>query len=367
MNVLLFSRGLGMGHAARDFALASALKKAGGEITFFSYESGLKYFQAMQVPVQDTGFENTSHAVMNTEELVHSFFEDVIQYSNILNKNEGFVLGDEELFLPFTCSLLKRPSMFVTDWFPNMIRKYKSEALTPLAYCAFDQAEYILVPDFEDQVEIPDQLREKTVFCGPFFRKDVESLRKSKPQLRKARGVDDEFVVVVTVGGSRLNLPVLETCIETCAVLSETENVKMIILTGPDIDPGELPQTKADVAPFVPDFMELAAASDLVITGAGHSTLMELSALGVPCIVIPIAGWVSQEREAARIAGAGAGIVIPRQEVTPEGLASRIRELLNEPEVLKELSQNGTKRIPHTDGAFRAARLILQYASEVGE
>jgi len=367
VRVLFFSRGLGIGHAARDLALAQALARESFECAFFSYESGLKYFQCMQIPVTDTGFSNTSHAVMGTEELIDSFFEDVTTYSAILQKEEGLILGDEELFLPFTCSVLKRPCVFITDWFPNMIKKYKSDALTPMAYAAFDQADSILVPDFEDQVEIPDVLKEKTLFCGPFFRGDVQTLRKSRKDLRQKYRVDNTFVVVVTVGGSKLNLPVLEQCVKTHALLSEEEGIKMIILTGPDISPGELPEPKADMKQFVPDFLELAVSADLVITGAGHSTLMELSALGVPCIVIPIAGWVSQEREAARVAKADAGIVIPRQEIKPEKLASKIKELKDNPQRLKELSKNGIKRIPFTDGAVRAARHVITYASEVAE
>jgi UDP-N-acetylglucosamine--N-acetylmuramyl-(pentapeptide) pyrophosphoryl-undecaprenol N-acetylglucosamine transferase len=365
MKVVFFSRGLGIGHAARDLALASALKSESVESTFFSYESGLKYFHNMQVPVTDTRFSNTSHAVMDTETLIHSFFEDLIEYSLILTKEEGLVIGDEELFLPFTCKILKRPSIFITDWFPNMIQKYKSDALIPMAYKAFDQADYILVPDFEDQIVIPEQLEEKTFFFGPFFRGSIPKLRESRMYLRKKYGFDNTFVVVVTVGGSQLNFPVLEKCVEAYRILSETEDTRMILITGPDISPGDLPDTEAEIRQFVPDFMELAVSADLVITGAGHSTLMELSALGVPCMVIPIAGWVSQEREAARVEKADAGIVLPRQVITPEVLASTIRDLLNDSKKLKKLSENGIKRIPFTDGAFRAAQFILD--SEVTE
>lgn len=361
MKVVFFSRGLGIGHAARDLALASALKSKSVESTFFSYESGLKYFHSMQVPVKDIGFSNTSHAVMDTETLIHSFFEDLFEYSSLLTKEEGLVIGDEELFLPFTCKILKRPSIFITDWFPNMIQKYKSDALIPMAYAAFDQADCIVVPDFEDQVTIPEQLKEKTFFCGPFFRGDIQQLRESRLHLRRKHGFDGTFVVVVTVGGSKLNFPVLEKCIQAYRNLSETEDTRMILITGPDISPEELPDTEAEIRQFVPDFMELAVSSDLVITGAGHSTLMELSALGVPCIVIPIAGWVSQEREAARVGKEHAGLVLPRQDVTPEGLAMTVKDLLNNSEKLKELSENGIKRIPFTDGALRAAELILNY------
>lgn len=365
MKILFFSRGLGIGHAARDLALASALEEESIASTFFSYESGTKYFRNMQVPVVDTGFSNTSHAVMDTHALIHGFFEDLLGYSSILAGKEGLVIGDEELFLPFSCKILKRPSMFITDWFPTMIQKYKSDALIPLANAAFDQADYILVPDFKDHIVIPPQLEEKTFFFGPFFRGDIGQLRESKHSLRKKYGFDDTPVIVVTVGGSQLNFPVLEKCIQSHEILCETEDYKMILITGPDISPEELPDTGAEIRQFVPDFMELAASCDLVITGAGHSTLMEVSALGVPSIVIPIAGWVSQEREATRVERAHAGIVLPRQETTAQGLALTIRDLLNDSEKLKELSRNGIKRIPCIDGATRAAQFILKHSEGV--
>jgi UDP-N-acetylglucosamine--N-acetylmuramyl-(pentapeptide) pyrophosphoryl-undecaprenol N-acetylglucosamine transferase len=91
---------------------------------------------------------------------------------------------------------------------------------------------------------------------------------------------------------------------------------------------------KGMVAPFIYQMAEAYAASDVVISRAGATTLAELTALGKPAILIPYpyAAGRHQEFNAMKLKEMGAAYVIFDSAIKGEALAGSIRELYeNEP------------------------------------
>lgn len=82
--------------------------------------------------------------------------------------------------------------------------------------------------------------------------------------------------------------------------------------------------------------------SDLVISRAGASTVAELAAIGLPAIFIPLptAAENHQFYNAAALDKAGAGWCYAQSAVTPEILATKILELINNRHLLKQASSN---------------------------
>ena len=72
----------------------------------------------------------------------------------------------------------------------------------------------------------------------------------------------------------------------------------------------------------------LIQRASLVINCAGLNTTLECLRHGVPMIAIPVGE--DQPGVAARIARASVGIVLPIEDLTVDGLASAIRQLLDE-------------------------------------
>lgn len=87
----------------------------------------------------------------------------------------------------------------------------------------------------------------------------------------------------------------------------------------------------ADVRPFVEDMAGAYGWADLAVCRAGALTIAELSAAGMPAILIPFPAAVDdhQTRNAEYLVSVGAAVLLPESELTPASLASRLRELLS--------------------------------------
>jgi UDP-N-acetylglucosamine--N-acetylmuramyl-(pentapeptide) pyrophosphoryl-undecaprenol N-acetylglucosamine transferase len=104
----------------------------------------------------------------------------------------------------------------------------------------------------------------------------------------------------------------------------------------------------AEVVPFIDDMARAYASASLVIARAGATTLAELCAIGKPSILIPYphAAEDHQAKNAFAMERAGAGVAIREDELTAEGLATEVRELL----------QGTTRRRTMAEAARRLGR-----------
>jgi UDP-N-acetylglucosamine--N-acetylmuramyl-(pentapeptide) pyrophosphoryl-undecaprenol N-acetylglucosamine transferase len=83
---------------------------------------------------------------------------------------------------------------------------------------------------------------------------------------------------------------------------------------------------RANTPPFIDDIAAAYSEADLVVCRAGATTVAELAAAGVPSILIPYPHAVDdhQTRNARFLADAGAAVLAPQSELTPERLAELI-------------------------------------------
>ncbi len=90
-------------------------------------------------------------------------------------------------------------------------------------------------------------------------------------------------------------------------------------------------QRRYAVAEFLgPELADVYAAAELVIGRAGAGTVAELAALGKPSILIPLPGTGGDEqtRNAGMLTMAGASLLLPQNELTPDRLGKEISRLL---------------------------------------
>jgi len=102
-------------------------------------------------------------------------------------------------------------------------------------------------------------------------------------------------------------------------------------------------------------------AADLVITRSGASSLADVSRNGKPSVLVPIAIDGGQQRENAYdFAEAGAAVVIEEPNFEPHLLLSKIRELFNDPDLMKQMRQESVQfATPET--ASRIAENLLTW------
>lgn len=122
-------------------------------------------------------------------------------------------------------------------------------------------------------------------------------------------------------------------------------------------------KVKAELAPFFTDLPARLAASHLVISRSGATTVAELAAIGRPSILVPLPGALDQDQ----FANAGVLVVkdgairLPQSEFTPARLAAEISALAGEPQRLVEMAA-GARRAGRLDAADRLADLVMKVA-----
>ena len=87
------------------------------------------------------------------------------------------------------------------------------------------------------------------------------------------------------------------------------------------------------VVPYLYDIENALAVADLMICRAGAATLAEISAKGIPSVLIPYpyASENHQEHNARAFEAQGAAVVIKDRDLSGEKLLVTVQELLGEP------------------------------------
>ena len=119
----------------------------------------------------------------------------------------------------------------------------------------------------------------------------------------------------------------------------------------------------AEISPFIDKMPEAFARADLLVCRSGASTVAEVTAAGKPAIFVPFprAADDHQRRNAEALERAGAAILLPESELTPEKLVDSVVSVLNDPARLAEMSR-AARTLSHPDAAQQIAALAARLA-----
>lgn len=100
------------------------------------------------------------------------------------------------------------------------------------------------------------------------------------------------------------------------------------------------PEGQVEVQDFINNMAEAFDWADLVVCRAGALTISELAAVGLAAVLVPFPFAVDdhQTHNARFLAGAGAAILLPQQQLTADGLAELLSRLLQR-EQLAEMAE----------------------------
>jgi len=114
---------------------------------------------------------------------------------------------------------------------------------------------------------------------------------------------------------------------------------------------------EAEVLPYLDNMAERYAWADLAVCRAGASTLAEVTAVGVPTILVPFpyAANDHQTANARDVSDAGGGFTVPQSEWEIEDLAGQLVPVLQERARLAEMSRQARAL-----GRPRAAEAIVE-------
>lgn len=98
---------------------------------------------------------------------------------------------------------------------------------------------------------------------------------------------------------------------------------------------------RAEVQPFFKDVPDRMATAQVVISRAGASSIADLTVIGRPSILVPlaIATGDHQTANARGLVEAGAAILMPETRFTPEALRDHVETLLTDPNAAATMAQ----------------------------
>jgi UDP-N-acetylglucosamine--N-acetylmuramyl-(pentapeptide) pyrophosphoryl-undecaprenol N-acetylglucosamine transferase len=213
---------------------------------------------------------------------------------------------------------------------------------------------------------------------GPPVRSSVLAVDRSADGRRRARaylGIGDRRLLVLVTGGSQGARTINTSTVAWCSSWLDRSDVAVHHVAGER----NLEEVRGDAAAagllgsrtgidyrlvgYEKEMPLMLAACDLVVARAGASTVAELTAVGVPSVLVPLPGAPSdhQARNAAALESVGACVVLSDPDCSGDRLGSAVGMLLSDPPRRHEMASAAT-RLGHRDAAGRVAALAESVA-----
>ena len=213
-----------------------------------------------------------------------------------------------------------------------------------------------------DAVELPNP-----VLTGNPLRSEILRFIEtdSRNETRRELGVGDRKVITAfggSLGARHLN--------ETIFELSQNwkgEAISIYHIVGSrdwqdfsQLDRKPVSNVEYEMIEYLKDLTPLIGAADLVISRAGATSVSEITALGIPSILVPLPNSPGghQEENARFFEREGSAIVVRDSELNYVSLSNRISLLLTEDLILKDMAKKA-KNSRHLTGGEKIADLIF--------
>ncbi len=377
MRIAISVCGEGFGHSSRMIALYLGLKKQGHDVFLLSYGDAYKRIKKFSKNVFKTypevkmcGEDGSFHI---TKSIIKSMgYVNPIKTINFekrffKHKKIDIVISDSRFLTILAAFLLKIPIILVTNQtgvtlynYPKIknqeldefIEKIGEKIKTEFAFSLITSIPIFLQYYLSDVIIVPDYKKPNTI-CKDLLSKKREIKLKTEivgPLILKNNKKSKEFdyfnkkrkKVCVLLGGQKYRRGLYKK------LTSKIKKIKTCNFVSASIFQKKC--EKGDNYLFlktVKNASNLIKNSDLVITSAGHSTIMECLNYGIPMILIPDDNQPEQKANAKRAEKLGFAKIIKNNGLNKldKIIASfpdkKTKEKLKK---MKKLKENGIKR-----------------------
>lgn len=183
-----------------------------------------------------------------------------------------------------------------------------------------------------------------------------------RDEARRRFGIEPEDTCVLVFGGSQGARSINHAAVEAFA----GARFRVLHAAGErDFPQLSAPGPNYDLRPYISEFAQALAASDLVVARAGGS-IFEIAAAGRPALLIPYPHATAdhQAQNARFLAQAGAAVVLSDAELTPPRLAQEVGALLADPARLGAMA-NASAGLARPRAAQEIAAEVLAAAGSL--
>lgn len=363
MRVIVSGGGTG-GHIYPALSIIHEIKKQepNSEFLYIGTQKGLEYeivkkegipFQSIEI----TGFKRSLsveniktirrffQANKKSKQLIRDFKPDVVIGTG------GYVCGP----VVYAAAKLKIPTFIhEQNSVPGLTNKFLSKYV-----------DRIFVQFEESKKAFP---KEKTMVVGN--PRAGEVVGASGERGRESLGIKKEKDIALIVGGSRGARPINEAVFRMLHDLKERE-YHVVYVTGSvhfKQVQEEIKKIKdlnnVTVLPFIHNMQEVLNSVHLIISRAGATTLAEITALGIPAILIP-SPYVTnnhQEKNARALEKHHAAIVVLEQELTNKSLLEKMDDIMLNKAVWEKMHE-ASLQLGKQDAGYEMYKVMHEYTA----
>lgn len=363
--------GIGLGHVGRSYPIAEELRRRGADVVFSTYLEGLDYVRKLGFPVASSPpLSMATDATGRIDLRMSSVTQGVPAFPRFLHQmnveieymkayRPDVVVSDTRLSSVFAANLLGVPTVLMLNQFqpivPRSRRNFKLSkiadgVLLTLIGRGWAASDLILIPDFPEpytisleSLRIPKPYRRLVRLVGSILPRKPWEVGDTGRVREEVGAQEGQRLIFAAISGPR------QECIPLVSMLKPIfsafpDDYRVVMSMGmpnggsrPEID-GSL-----TVVPWVPNRFEYLKACDLVVSRAGHETIMQSICFGKPQILVPTPGHTEQYGNARRAKELGVAKAIHQHDLTRERLLTLAEEILEDDSYLERLHEINSK------------------------
>jgi len=370
LKVYVAPCGIGLGHITRCEPIADALVSQGAEVVYSTYSDGLDYARRRELPTLPTvsiGFKVKEDGTVDFKMTattsgfslgVKRFLEQLIaEIRNIKRFKPNVVLSDSRVSSLIAGKLMGVPVALILNQFRvEIVKRPSAKKITPVERLFFlianifwlfvrtllggiwGRSDLILIPDFPapytisaSNLAIPKRYKKKVKLIGPIVPDEMKKQPSRGALNRSLFFATRKPLIYAAVSGPKIERTVLAGLLLE-SLRGFPSKYEIVISRGePNGSSAPTRDRNLTVYGWIEDQGEVLEASSVVVSRAGHGTIMKSIMLGKPMILIPIPDHTEQSGNAKRASKLGLAEIIPQREVTTERLLDATRRLLDSP------------------------------------
>jgi UDP-N-acetylglucosamine--N-acetylmuramyl-(pentapeptide) pyrophosphoryl-undecaprenol N-acetylglucosamine transferase len=209
---------------------------------------------------------------------------------------------------------------------------------------------------------VPDSGLPDARVIGIPLRRQISTLDRAalRAEARAYFGLPAEGPVLLVFGGSQ-GARSINTAVAGAASGLSAEGIAVLHARGPGNAETAPPAAALYVGVPYLERMDLAyAAADAALCRCGAMTVAEVSAVGLPAVYVPLPhGNGEQALNAAPLVGAGGGLLVADDELTPERVLAEVVPLITDPARLAAMGA-AARAGGHAEADEALARLVFE-------
>ena len=363
--------GLGLGHVGRCHSVAEELRRRGADVLFSTYLEGFDYVKKLGFPVvpsppmsmatdRDGGIDLRMSSVTKGLPALPRFLRQLnVEIEYMKGYRPDVVVSDTRLSSVFAANLLGVPTALILNQFQPIVprsrhnfrlSKIADGVLMTLIGRGWATSDLILIPDFAEpytisleSLRIPKPYRRLVRLVGSILPRKPWEVGDTERVRDEAGAEEGQRLVYAAISGPRQErLPLIS---QLKPIFEAFPDDYRVVMSMGMPNGGSNPKSRGSltVIPWVRDRFEYLKACDLVVSRAGHETIMQSICFEKPMILVPPPRHTEQYGNARRARELGVAEAVHQWDLTRESLLALVEGILGDDrysERLREINSN---------------------------